>query len=168
MDIDATFIEKLLVKWQEILRIRDWDVKFEPVCVPWRKTADIKIDIDDRKAILLINACNPKQTNLEHVVVHELLHLKLWCMDQMIEQLLGCVYGVEESDPKREFAYTQFMTMLESTVEDLAKGFILTGGDDKEISFGRVQKQVDEEIKRATTAIDKPVAENSNVCGTEA
>lgn len=153
MNKDETIIYELLAKWQGILRLRDWDIKFEPVLVPWRKTADIKIDMDDRKAILLINACNPKQTNLEHLVVHELLHLKLWGMDQMIEQLIGCVYGEEEGDPKREFAYTQFMTMLESTVEDLAKGYMLTGGDDKDISFGRVQKQVDEELQKAARAL---------------
>jgi hypothetical protein len=137
---------KLLAKWQDILRLRDWDIKYEPVTIPWRKTGDIKIDMDDKKAILLLNQCNPKQTNMEHVVVHELLHLKLWGMDQMIEQLIGCVYGQDEAGPKRDFAYGQFMTVLELTVEDLTKGYMALGGDDKALSFGRVQKQVDEEL----------------------
>ena len=149
MGNDDGGIVQLIAKWQEFLRLRDWDVKFEPVTIPWRKTADIKIDMDDRKAILLINRCDPKQTNLEHVIVHELLHLKLWAMDQMIDELLDCVYGWDENDAKREFAYTQFLTTLESTVEDLAKGYIRLGGDDKEISFGRVQRQVDEELRQA-------------------
>lgn len=39
------------------------------------------------------------------------------------------------------------MTTLESTVEDLAKDYLITGGENKEISFGRVQKQVEEELK---------------------
>jgi hypothetical protein len=141
----------LISKWQDILRLRDWDIKYEPVTVLWRKTGDVKIDMDDKKAILLINECNPKQTNLEHVIVHELLHIKLWAMDQMIEQLLNCVYGSDGDDLKHEFATGQFMTTLESTVEDLAKGYISLGGEDMEISFGRVQKQVDEEL--SNTAI---------------
>ena len=101
----------------------------------------------DRKAILMVNNFNPKQTNLEALVIHELLHLKLWGMDQMIEQLIYSVFGRDESEPKFNFAYSQFMNLLEPTVEDLAKSFLALGGENKEISFGRVQQLVDEELK---------------------
>jgi predicted Zn-dependent protease len=141
-------INKHLVKWQDILRLRDWDIKYEIVNNEWRKTGDIKIDSDDRKAILLINNYNPKQTNLEALIIHELLHLKLWGMDQMIEGFIYSVFGQDESDPKFNFAYTQFMTLLETTVEDLSKSFVKLGAEDKEISFGRVKKQVDKELGR--------------------
>jgi len=124
----------------------DWDIKLRPVEKEWRKSGDIKIDTDDRTAVLLVNVCNPRQTNLEELIVHELLHLKLWGMDQMIETLMNCVYGEDESDKKREFAYTQFMTLLESTVNDLAKSFLQQAGEDREISFGRLEKEVREEI----------------------
>jgi len=147
MGYDVNLLENYLRKWQEILKLRDWDIKFELVNTEWRKTGDIKIDMDDRKAILMINNYNPKQTNLEKVVIHELLHLKLWGMDQMIEQLIYSVFGKDENDPKFDFAYTQFMNILEPTVEDLASSFLKLGGEDKEISFGRVQKLVDEELK---------------------
>lgn len=69
-------------------------------------------------------------------------------MDQMIEGLMYDVFGQDESDPKLSFAYTQFMTLLESTVEGLSKSFLQLSGEDKHISFGRVQKQVDEELGR--------------------
>jgi len=144
---DYDEIEALLRKWQEILRLRDWDIKLEFVAKEWRKTGDVKIDEDDRKAILLINNCNPKQTNIESLVIHELLHIKLWGMDQMIENLLHCVYGDDESDPKFSFAYTQFMHLLEQTTEDLAKGYKDLGAEDKSTSFGRIQKQADDEWK---------------------
>jgi hypothetical protein len=39
------------------------------------------------------------------------------------------------------------MVLLEFTVEDLAKGFLKTGGENKEITFGRLEKQVEEELK---------------------
>jgi len=144
--MDLCEAERFLRKWQDILRLRDWDILLKPVETPWRKTGDIKIDMDDRKAVLMVNVCNPKQTNTEALVVHELLHLKLWAMDQMIESLINSVYGEDESDPKRAFAYTQFMGSLESTVEDLAKGYMAVGGEDKQLSFGRLMPQVEGEI----------------------
>lgn len=146
MKFNEEDINKYIVKWQDTLRLRDWDIKYEIVNTEWRKTGDIKIDQDDRKAIVLINNYNPKQTNLEALIIHELLHLKLWGMDQMIERLIYSVFGQDEADPKFNFAYSQFMTLLESTVEDLSKSFVKLGAEDKEISYGRVQKQVDKEL----------------------
>jgi len=140
-------LQTWLDKWQKILRLADWDIKLELVGREWRKTGDVKIDRNDKKAILLINNFNPKQTNIESVIIHELLHIKLWDMDQMIEELLISLYGDDRSDPKFSFAYTQFMNLLEQTTEDLAKGYKDLGADDKSISFGRIQKQADDELR---------------------
>ena len=144
MDFNNT--QNYINKWQKILRLMDWDLKFQFVETEWRKTADIKIDMDDRNAILLLNKCNPKQTNLEETIIHELLHLKLFGMDKMIETLIGCVFGNDGNDVRRVFAYNQFMTLLESTVNDLAKSFLLQSGDNKEISFGRLSQEIKTEI----------------------
>ncbi len=148
MGFDENLIEKYLRKWQERLRLKDWDIKFQLINQEWNKTGDIKIDMTDKKAIVMINNYNPKENNLEPVIIHELLHLKLWGMDQMIEQLIYLVFGKDENDPKFDFAYTQFMNILESTVEDLSKSFLTLDGEDKKISFERVQKQVDDELKK--------------------
>ncbi len=147
MKVSAADAEKYLYKWQDILRLKDWDIVIRIVESPWRKSGDIKIDRDDRKAVLMLNA-NPVNDNLEEVVVHELLHLKLWTMDQMIEELIQAVYGKNEDDPKYSFAYGYFMTVLESTVEDLAKGYLKTGGESKELSYGRLEKQIAEELAK--------------------
>lgn len=146
MGFDVNLLDKYLRKWQDILKLKDWNIIYELVSTEWRKTGDIKIDMDDKKAILMINDYNPKQTNLEQLVIHELLHLKLWGMDQMIEQLIYSVFEQDENDPKFDFAYTQFMNILEPTVEDLANSFLTLAGEDKEISFGRVRKLVDKEL----------------------
>lgn len=148
MDVkfDEIALETYLRKWQDILRLRDWNIRYKMVATEWRKTGDIKIDMADKEAILMINNYNPKHTNLEAVVIHELLHLKLWGMDQMIEQLIYSVFGQDENDPKFDFAYNQFMNTLESTVEDLSKSFLLLGGENKDISFGRVEQLVREEL----------------------
>ena len=148
MSFDENLIEKYLRKWQERLRLKDWDIKLQLINQEWNKTGDIKIDMTDKKAIVMINNYNPKENNLEPVIMHELLHLKLWGMDQMIEQLMYLVFGKDENDPKFDFAYTQFMNTLESTVEDLSKSFLTLDGEDKKISFERVQKQVDDELKK--------------------
>ena len=148
MGFDENLIEKYLRKWQERLRLKDWDIKLQLINQEWNKTGDIKIDMTDKKAIVMINNYNPKENNLEPVIIHELLHLKLWGMDQMIEQLMYLVFGKDENDPKFDFAYTQFMNTLESTVEDLSKSFLTLDGEDKKISFERVQKQVDDELKK--------------------
>lgn len=133
-----------LRKWQDILRLRDWDIKVQVVEVSWRKSGDIKIDLEDKKAVFLVNR-QPKSTNMEELVIHELLHLKLYGMDQMIEELLLAVYGENEKDSKKEFAETQFMKLLESTVEDLTKGYLTASKSQKLLSFGRLKTQIDEE-----------------------
>lgn len=143
--MDENKLKECLKKWQDILRLRDWDIKLEIVKNPWRKTGDVKIDQADKVAIVLINGCNPKQTNLEAVIIHELLHIKLWGMDQMIEDLLYSLYGKDENDPKFSFAYAQFMQCLESTTQDLTKGYMQLGAEDKNISFGRIQQAADDE-----------------------
>jgi hypothetical protein len=140
-------MELLLRKWQKNLRLQDWDIKLYPVEKEWRKTGDIKIDSDDRVAVLMINTYNPKQTNLEELIIHELLHLKLWGLDQMVDSMIRIVYDNAENDPKKDLVYTHFMTTLESTTNDLAKSFLEQGGEDKEISFGRLDKQIKDEMK---------------------
>jgi hypothetical protein len=147
MKISEKEIETHLKKWQDILRLRDWDILIKIVKTKWRKSGDIKIDLDDKKAVLLVNhtpKCE-KLEELEELVVHELLHLKLYGMDNMIEELLSLVYGKKDS-PKREFAETQFMTLLESTVEDLTKGYLAVAKSQGPLSFGRLRKSIDEEI----------------------
>jgi len=133
-----------LRKWQDILRLRDWDIKVQVVEASWRKSGDIKIDLEDKKAVFLVNR-QPRSTNMEELVIHELLHLKLYGMDQMIEELLLAVYGENEKDSKKEFAETQFMKLLESTVEDLTKGYLTASKSQKLLSFGRLKTQIDEE-----------------------
>ena len=139
--------KQYLTKWQDILRLRDWDIILRIVKSKWKRSGDIKIDLDDKKAVLLINH-NPKcekQEELEELVVHELLHVKLYGMDQMIEDLLSLVYG-KDDNPKREFAQTQFMTLLESTTEDLTKGYLVAAKSQNALSFGRLSKSVEEEL----------------------
>ena len=135
--MDREKLNELFEKYVKKLRISPaWDVKLEPVDDPdWPKTGDFRIDCDDRKAILLLNVRNPRQTNLEEVIVHELMHIKMYPLDQVTESLILSSFG--EGTPAQDFAYRQFFTALEQTVEELAKCFLLEFGENKELSFGR-------------------------------
>lgn len=143
---DMEEINRLVVKWQGILNLKEWHIKVIEVNQEWRKTGDVKIDDTDKKVILMINNYNPKQENVEALVIHELIHVKLWGMDQMIEELIEGVFGEDETDKRYQFAYNTFMKVLETTTEDLAQGYYSLSGNDEPMSFGRIQKQVDEEL----------------------
>ncbi len=141
MEINKDKLLKSFEYWCKKLRISPyWDVRLEFVeDITWKKTGDIKIDCDDRKAVLLLNIVKPKSENLEEVIVHELFHLKLYPLDQVTESLITTNF--EEGTPAYEFAFTQFFISLEQTVEELAKCFLLEFGDNKELSYGRCKKQ---------------------------
>ena len=138
--MDKTAITALFEKYIRKLRITPaWDIRLEFVEDPaWTKTGDFKIDCDDRKAILLLNAENPTQENLEEVIVHELMHIKMYPLDQVTESLISnCL---EEGSAASNFAYQQFFSALEQTVEELAKCFLLEFGENREFSYGRCAK----------------------------
>lgn len=138
--MDKQTIEELFEKYIRKLRITPaWDIKLEFVDDPtWRKTGDFKIDCDDRKAVLMLNASNPKQENLEEVIIHELMHIKMYPLDQVTESMITNCF--EEGTPASNFAYQQFFTTLEQTVEELSKCFLLEFGDNKEFSYGRCKQ----------------------------
>jgi hypothetical protein len=138
--MDKPAIQAIFDKWIKKLRVTPaWDVKLELVEDPvWPKTGDFKLDCDDRKAILLLNAASPKQENLEEVIVHELLHIKMYPLDQVTESLITSTF--EDGTPAQSFAYTQFFTALEQTVEELTKCFLLEFGENRDLSFGRCKR----------------------------
>lgn len=139
--MDREKITALFETYIRKLRITPaWDIRLEFVEDPsWPKTGDFKIDCDDRKAILLLNAGNPTQENLEEIIIHELMHIKMYPLDQVTESLIANCF--EEGSAASNFAYQQFFMTLEQTVEELAKCFLLEFGENKEFSYGRCSKR---------------------------
>lgn len=88
---------------------------------------------------MLLSAANPRQENMEEIIVHELMHLKMYPLDQVTESLI--VSHLEEGTGAHSFACRQFFTALEQTVEELAKCFLLEYGDDRTPSFGRCERK---------------------------
>lgn len=145
MSISEEQIGVLLKKWQKNLRLRDWDIKHILVTEKWRKSGDIKIDRDNLMAALMVNDSVPEE-QLEEVVVHELLHLRLYGMDQMIEANIDIIFGPDSSDPKKQFAINTFFLELESTVENLTKALLTATGRERDFWFNRVDRQINEEL----------------------
>ena len=128
--VEKQALTALFEKYIRKLRITPtWDIRLEFVEDPaWPKTGDIKIDCADRKAIILLNIANPKrEENFEEIIVHELMHIKMYPLDQVTESLI--VNCFEEGSAANKFAYEQFFTTLEQTVEELAKCFLLEFGE---------------------------------------
>ena len=151
MSITRDEAGEILARWQPILRLADWDIDLRLVTGTWRKSGDVKVDLDDRKAVLLLNDAQPAE-HLDEVVVHELLHLRLYALDQMLVQLLDAVYGTNADEPRRAFAETQFMTLLESTTEDLAKALLTASGRQTPLTFERLRAEVEREVGPGATA----------------
>ncbi|MGM0435733.1 MAG: hypothetical protein ACQEQA_01640 [Bacillota bacterium] len=139
--MNEKILQNLFAYWKKVLRLKEsWDVSLEIIRDEgFRKTGDFKVDPDDKKAVLLLNGLNPNGLNMEEVMVHELLHLKLYPLDQVTESLIDAHYD-KDTEPY-DFAYSQFMTSLEQTVAELTKCFLLMHGKNKELSFGRVKNR---------------------------
>ena len=138
--MDKLKAREIFDKYTKKLRIvPEWDIRLEFVeDEDWKKTGDFKIDPTDKKAILLLNAASPKDENIEETIVHELMHIKLYPLDQVCESMIINMF--EEGSKEQNFAYQTFYETLEVTVEELAKCFLLEFGENKEFSFGRMDK----------------------------
>ena len=144
--VDEKMISEYLVKWKPLLSLSDWDIRPIVVKQEWRKSGDVKIDESNRMAAVMIRS-DLDPAFLEQVVVHELLHIKLWGLDQMIEESLNALFGEKDSEGKRNFAHGQFMNELETTTQDLTRALLEASGFHGDFLFDRVQKQIDSEIK---------------------
>ena len=144
MKVTKEQVTEHLARWQGILRLRDWDIDVRIVDQPWRKSGDIKVDDPNKMAVLMVNE-TPVCDNLEEIIVHELVHLRLYGLSQMLEDLMAGTFGKNDDDPRREFAMNQYYTMLEPTVQDLTKGLLALGGQGEAPSWARVRKMVSAE-----------------------
>ncbi|WP_296255993.1 hypothetical protein [uncultured Ezakiella sp.] len=138
--MDKSKAREIFDKYTKKLRIvPEWDIRLEFVeDEDWKKTGDFKIDPTDKKAILMLNAASPKDENIEETIVHELMHIKMYPLDQVCESMIINMF--EEGSKEQNFAYQTFFETLEVTVEELAKCFLLEFGENTEFSFGRMKK----------------------------
>lgn len=128
MGLSDDAVESTMLGWQGILGLRDWEIRVEVVRETWRKSGDIKIDACNRLAVLMVNESVTPE-HLDEVVLHELVHLKLGGLDRMIEDLLDSLHGEDHGDPRRKFAYAQFMDRLEETTQGFTRALLGLAGN---------------------------------------
>ncbi len=123
------------------MELEDWNLKLEFVEHDWKNTGNIKVDMDDRSAIVYLNIFNPKSDNLEETLIHELCHLKMWKLDLYCESLLDATFKDKESTEYR-FGYNQFMNSLEQTVQEFAKSYVKLLANNPQLSFKRCEERM--------------------------
>jgi len=75
------YLQKRFRHFVKEMELSDWNIKLEFVEKDWKNTGNIKVDMDDKSAIVYLNIFNPKSDNLEEIIIHELCHLKMWKPD---------------------------------------------------------------------------------------
>ena len=114
-------LDKKLLKWQKILRLQDWNIILEKLNDK-NKAGDFSFDRDSKSAVMKINFSN-KNENLESTMIHELIHLKLADLDEVIEKTLYELFPKGKKEKGFNIVYNEFLKSLENAVDDLEKGF---------------------------------------------
>lgn len=134
-------IEKDFKRIIQKMNLCEWNIKLTFVEEDWKNTGNIKIDMDDKTAIVYLNIFNPKNDNYEQVLIHELCHLKVWKLDQYCESLLDATF-TDKNSKEYKFGYNMFMNNLEATVEELTQTYLPLIAKNKTKSFVRCDKRM--------------------------
>jgi hypothetical protein len=109
----------LLNKWKKIFQLNNWEINLKITNFKrkdFKQSGDIKINLKNKKAILLIT--NKPFRNEESTIIHELIHLLLWEYDIFSEKaiLMNC--------KKFENDHSKYLNELEKTVTKLTNIFL--------------------------------------------
>lgn len=114
MSITPRHVEDLIHKWRSRLRLERWDIVFDLVNTEFDMPEDSQSDVaavtsadEYFSAKIIFCKENIELDELEEVVVHELLHVKMFTMEQIIRDAL------EDNNPRLS------EVMIENQVEEL-------------------------------------------------
>ncbi len=138
---DKKFLTQRFNYFVKKMELQQWNLKLEFVEHDWKNTGNVKVDKDGKTAIVYLNIFNPKNENLEQVMIHELCHVKLWKLDLYCESLLDASFE-DKTSKEYKFGYNQFMSALEQTTEELAKTYTKMIAKDKNLSFNRCEQRM--------------------------
>ena len=138
-DLD-TFFAYLSAYFNVQLHPRESLIIFDEVQLFPRARAAIKYLVEDgRYDYIETGSLISIKANIADIVIpSEERHIKMYPLDQVTESLITNCF--EEGTVASNFAYQQFFTALEQTVEELAKCFLYEFGENKEFSYGRCRK----------------------------
>ena len=138
---DKEFLQSQFKYFIEKMEMTHWNLKLEFVEHDWKNTGNVKVDMDNKTAVVYLNLFNPKCENLEEVMIHELCHVKLWKLDLFCESLLDSTFENKETT-EYKFGYNQFMSALEQTTQEIAKTYTRLLAKNKNLSYNRCQERM--------------------------
>lgn len=139
--MDKEFLKVQFDYFVKEMELSDWNLKLEFVEHDWKNTGNVKVDMDDKTAIVYLNIFNPKCENLEEVMIHELCHIKIWKLDLYCESLLDATF-IDKSSKEYKFGYNQFMSALEQTTQEFAKTYTKLLAKNKNLSLNRCRERM--------------------------
>ena len=97
-------LKSLVEKYQRVLRLQDWDIKVELVprdTLSPHRDGEIELCMNFKKAVLRLstpetfkgNITEPEQ-NMEHVLIHEILHLHFAGIDEKWKGIENNLYEI--------------------------------------------------------------------------
>ena len=138
---DKVFLQKQFIYFIKKMEMTQWNLKLEFIEYDWKNTGNVKVDMDNKTAIVYLNIFNPKCENLEEVMIHELCHVKLWKLDLYCESLLDATFNDKKSK-EYKFGYNQFMSALEQTTQEIAKTYTKLLAKNKNLSYNRCKERM--------------------------
>lgn len=111
-------LNKILKKWVKFFRLDNWNIKLKITAFKrrdFKQSGDIKVDLKNKKAVLLMT--NNPFKNEEDVIVHELIHLLFWKHDVFAEKT------ILKNCEKFKGDHMKYMNNLEETVKKLTDIF---------------------------------------------
>lgn len=103
-------LKKILKYWQIFLNLQKWNLCIEEIEFKrkdYPQSGDIKVDLKNKSAKILISKEETGKDNF--IILHELIHLILWDMDNFAEKKI----------PLKQ--KNQYFDKLEKTVANLVK-----------------------------------------------
>lgn len=119
-------LEELLKKWQEKLKMKDWNLAIEIVEFrrkdSFRQSGDFIADTEKKEARILMTN-DPWRGDEEYTLVHEMLHVLFYDYDKGNEEMLLKTYA--KFSPEHE----AYLDKLEELVHQMTK--IILGRSDR-------------------------------------
>ncbi len=139
--MDKEFLKKRFNYFVKKMELTHWNLSLEFVEKDWKNTGNVKVDMDNKTAIVFLNVFNPKCENLEEVMIHELCHIKMWKVDLFCESLLDSTFE-DKNSKEYKFGYNQFMSALEQTTQEFAKTYTKLLAKNRNLSLNRCSERM--------------------------
>lgn len=114
---------KSIKKWKSQLGLFGWKIDAKITVFNradgFPQQGDFRVDYPKKKATILIGAS--LKSSVEEIIVHELVHIMLWPLDQRVVLMIQNL-----PPPEQKKAEDNFLGKLEKVVDHITKSFLRT------------------------------------------